>query len=356
MIDNLNISQLTGLTRKKFNLPAIAVCVVNSTEILLADVQGVKYAGSNEEVSLNDYFHIGSCSKSFLGIIAAKAIEQKLIKWETKFFDLFPELKKNSKAIYHKITLKDLFLCQAGVKPFTNMEKETLPQLPEGKESNFYEFAKYLFNLEPIAKFDKNGFDFMYSNASYSMAALILEKATGLSYKQLVENYINGGMKINTIFGFPNKYNAKQPWGHMINGKNLETFAPECEYVLPALISSAGDLSLTPLMFAEYLIENLRGFKGESNFLKKDSFDFLHFGNKTFSIGLANGKILGKKFSGMDGSAGTFFCRAIFFSDSDLALLIMTNAGTSTGRMKSVDWLTMKIIKEIFNLRWKFWI
>ncbi|NLT49894.1 MAG: beta-lactamase family protein [Ignavibacteria bacterium] len=356
MIDNFKISQLIELTRKKFNLPAIAVCIVNSSGVLMADVQGVKYAGSNEEVSLNDYFHIGSCSKSFLGIIAVKVIEQKLIKWETGFFDLFPELKKNTKSIYHKITLKDLFLCKAGIKPFTNLEKETLPQLPEGDDNNFYKFAKYLLNLEPAAKFGKNGFGFAYSNASYSMADLMIEKATGLSYKQLVEKYINGDMKIETIFGFPNKYNEKQPWGHMLNGKDLETFDPECKYVLPALISPAGDLSLTPLMFADYLIENLKGFKGESNFLKKDSFEFLHFGNKIFSIGLANGKILGKNFSGMDGSAGTFFCRAFFFRDSDLAVLIMTNAGTSTGRMKSVDWLTMKIIKEIFNLRWKFWI
>jgi hypothetical protein len=60
--------------------------------------------------------------------------------------------------------------------------------------------------------------------------------------------------------------------------------------------------------------------------------------------------------SGMDGSAGTFFCRAIIVPESDFVFTIMTNAGSETAEMKAVDWITMKIVKKRYNWWWKFWI
>jgi len=63
-----------------------------------------------------------------------------------------------------------------------------------------------------------------------------------------------------------------------------------------------------------------------------------------------------RKFSGIDGSAGTFFCRAILIPESKLAFTIMTNAGSGTGEMKAVDWITMKLIKKHYNWWWKFWM
>ncbi|MEJ2407157.1 MAG: hypothetical protein P8171_23315, partial [Candidatus Thiodiazotropha sp.] len=69
-----------------------------------------------------------------------------------------------------------------------------------------------------------------------------------------------------------------------------------------------------------------------------------------------NGILGGRRYSGFDGSAGTFFCRSIIVPDSDFAFAIMTNAGSGTGSMETVDWLTMRIVKEHFNWWWKFWL
>ncbi|OAD20199.1 hypothetical protein THIOM_004115, partial [Candidatus Thiomargarita nelsonii] len=77
---------------------------------------------------------------------------------------------------------------------------------------------------------------------------------------------------------------------------------------------------------------------------------------KGFSIGVANGVLGGKSFSGFDGSAGTFFCRSIIVPKSNFAITIMMNAGSGSGTMKAVDRLTMQIIKKHFNWWWKFWL
>ena len=82
----------------------------------------------------------------------------------------------------------------------------------------------------------------------------------------------------------------------------------------------------------------------------------VNFGHQGFSLGVANSKLKGYKFSGFDGSAGTFFCRSIIVPEPDFAFTIMMNAGSGTDSMKAVDWLTMRIVKKHYNWWWKFWL
>jgi len=58
----------------------------------------------------------------------------------------------------------------------------------------------------------------------------------------------------------------------------------------------------------------------------------------------------------MDGSGGTFYCRAIIVPADDFALTIMTNAAHEKLPEPAVDWLTMKIIKKHYGWEWKFWL
>ena len=161
---------------------------------------------------------------------------------------------------------------------------------------------------------------------------------------------------ITYYIGFPNKFKNDQPWGHQIIGKNIRKFPPEDEYELNSLLTPAGDLSMTPTNFARYVQFHLKGLKGDDNYLRSSTIKQIHFGHQGFSLGVINSQWAGHTFSGMDGSAGTFFCRAILISQSDFAFTIMMNAGSGTGRMKAVDWLTAKIVKKRFHWWWKFWL
>lgn len=343
--------------REKFHLPSVASVVLNSKEILISDIQGVCNYNSNKLATLQNFYHIGSCSKSVLANIAGKLIEAGKINWDTKFFDVYPELKESSIIDYHNITLIDLFLCQAGIKPFTSNDEDLLMhKLDLDLKSQRLEFAKYLLNLSPSSKFNIGKFDFNYSNAGYTMAALMLEKVSGLTYEQLVEKYIVYELGITTWFGFPNKIDSNQPWGYLISEDDRKEYSPENEYCLPFILQPAGDLSMTPLGFAKYIQCQLSGLKDGNKFLTREMYHKIHYGFQGFSIGVANGEMEGYKFSGMDGSAGTFFCRAIIVPEVDIAFTIMTNAGSGTGEMEAIDWITMKIVKKHFNWWWKFWL
>ncbi len=349
------LSKIIDEARKKYQVPAIAVTVMDSEKILLQEIKGTKIVNKNELATLDDYFHIGSCSKSVLALIAQKLVEQKKITWNTKFFDVYPELKDGARKEYLDVTLEDLFLCEAGIQPFTSGE-EKFPKIALSDPNPRLEFIKYLIDQPPATE-QKNGkFQHLYSNASYTMASAMLERVVGKNYENLVKKMLTDELGMSVYIGWPNNFNSDQPWGHMITKKKVEVFPPEHEYKLPYLLTPAGDLSLSPRDYAKYTQLHLKGLRGENNYISSEGYEYINFAHKGFSLGIANGVLGGKMFSAFDGSAGTFFCRSIIVPESNFAIAIMMNAGSGGGTMKAVDWLTMKIVKKHFNWWWKFWL
>lgn len=350
------ISKIVREARDKFSVPAISVTVMNAESILLQEIQGTRIAGKADKSTLDDYFHIGSCSKSVLAVMAAKLIEQKKISWQTRFFDVFPELEKNANSAYRDITLEDLFLCKAGIKAFTSAEEEAFPEYDPSLSNKRMEFIKYLITQRPASELKGDKYQHLYSNASYTMASAMLEKVFGGSYEELVKKMLRNDLGMSVHIGWPNSISSEQPWGHLVVKRKVETYPPDHDYKIPYLITPAGDLSMTPKDFAKYTQLHLRGLRGNDNYISSEAYNYIHFSHKRFSLGVVNGVSGGKRYSGFDGSTGTFFCRSIIVPESDFAFTIMMNAGSGSGSMKAVDWLTMRLVKKHFNWWWKFWL
>ena len=342
--------------REKYTIPAIAVTVMNSDAILLQEIQGARVSDEPDQATLDDFFHLGSCSKSVLAIVAAKLIEENGITWATGFFDVFPALRSTARSAYHDITLEDLFLCEAGIKAYTNAETEPFPDYDPSITDKRIEFIKHLISQPPATEKTNGKFGHLYSNASYTMASAMLEKVAGQNYEELVRKTLTDDLGMSVYVGWPNRIGNNQPWGHLINEGKIEAFSPNHEYQIPYLITPAGDLSMTPNDYARYTQLHLKGLRGSDNYISSHAYHFIHFGHDGFSLGVANGILGGKRYSGFDGSGGTFFCRSIIAPESDFAFTIMTNAGSGTSSLKAVDWLTLRIVKKHFNWWWKFWL
>ena len=94
--------------RIAFNFPAVAYGVVRNDSIIALNVLGYRDIETKEKAQLSDYFHIGSNTKSFTAFLAGKLVDDGKINWETRFFDLFPELKEKANPAYHDMTLQEL--------------------------------------------------------------------------------------------------------------------------------------------------------------------------------------------------------------------------------------------------------
>ncbi len=313
----------------RHNIPELAYAVISVDSILDLKVFGFHRTDLKTEqtkATFSDYFHLGSNTKAITGFIAAYLVEQNKIKWTTKFFDLFPSWKTKSNAAYYDITLADLLSHRAKIQPYTSgLEYQELPEFIGNQSAQRKQFSRYLLCEKPVRSNNKL---YNYSNAGYSIAALMLEKVTGKTWEQLTKQIMLKTMQVDIQFGWPNKLNVNQPFGHWMERDTLKALLPNIEYNL-ALGEPAGDISMTLPDYAKFIQLNLKGLAGKNNILQSSTYEFLHFGLKEYSIGWGNINNTDKQLSEHSGSAGTFFCYTQLDKRKKLAYIILANSATS---------------------------
>jgi CubicO group peptidase (beta-lactamase class C family) len=275
-------------------------------------------------------------------------VEEGKIKWDTKFFDIFPDLKANAKEAYHNITLQELLSHRAYVQAFTSeTEYEKLPISTGSVREQRIAFAAYVLNLEPV-KFPQ-GQPYSYSNAGYILATSMLEKITNIAWEEQVIELFNIQMGLGLDFGFPNRLNRKQPWGHLSEGNKHIPTPPEHKYKLLSILTPAGDVCTTIQEYGKWLRHQLLGFKGKDTFLKEETYNYMHFGLPQYALGWRNmiNKDETSHISTHEGSAGTFFCYAGLNKEKNIAVAIFSN---------SADPKTVGAIIEVRKILFKHFI
>jgi CubicO group peptidase (beta-lactamase class C family) len=307
----------------KYNIPELGFAVIKADSVLEIQNLGfhrVDLKNENTKAKLNDYYHLGSNTKAITGFVAAYLVENNKIKWNTKFFDLFPDLKKKANPEYYNITLEDLLSHRAKIQPYTSgLEYSELPYFIGTKSEQRKQFARYLLKQKSV----KSNKTYNYSNAGYSIASLMLEKVSKKDWEELTKEIFNKKLKLNIAFSWPNKIDKNQPFGHWIENDTLVAVSPNTDYNLQ-LGEPAGDISMTLPDYSKFIQYNLKGLLGDNNILKSETYEYLNFGLKEYSIGWRNRNTQSEKFSEHSGSAGTFFCYTLidFFKISSACLNI----------------------------------
>lgn len=355
------LEEVIADTQKIYNIQAISIQVMDSNNVLYKAIDGVRVAGIENYVSENDYFHIGSCAKSILSLIAAKQVEAGKLQWSTPFFEVFPDLKEVANAAYDNITLEDLLRCRAGIQAYTS-GTEVIPEDVLNAQNPEEAFLKHLIMSEPSANQNDTGeFEYLYSNASYAAACAMLEKVTGKAYEELINTYINKELGLDARIGWPYEIKENQPYGHIVVGNApLQIIGPDVDYSLNPLLIPAGDLSMIPEDFTKYVQLHLSGLKGNSDFLSQETFEYIDIGEEPqsskqgeyFSLGSFDGNILGKNYVSFDGTLGTFYARGVILPEDDFAYAVMTNNGNAN----AIEYITMRLAKAKFHYWWMFWI
>src|SRR5438045_1151710 len=79
--------------RKASKTPELAYAVVSADSVYEMQVLGVRKINTKLGARLTDRFRIGSNTKAITGMLAALLVKQGKLSWNTKLFDLFPEMK-----------------------------------------------------------------------------------------------------------------------------------------------------------------------------------------------------------------------------------------------------------------------
>ncbi|WP_298510479.1 serine hydrolase [uncultured Kordia sp.] len=339
---SIGMAQKPVLSQKKFNeliseatqnhmIPGMAAIVVNSDSILNSAVSGERKLLGNDKITLNDRFHIGSLTKAFTATIAGKLVEEGKINWDTRFFDVFPEIEQFSKEDYCNITLNELLSHRAGLKPYTeDPEWDAIPAYKsKSKAKRRLEFAIDVLNFPPVNPDLESGY--VYSNAGYSLAASMLEKVSGKGWEALLQEYIFIPLHMKASSGWPGNFNAAQPWGHWLVKENtyLTIQEPDGKYQFAEVLQPAGDLNMSIIDYGKFLQANLKGLHGSDNIVTAATYNYIHYANidfSSYSIGWSSRQKDEETFSIHSGSAGTFDSCVLLVKELDIAIAIFVNA------------------------------
>jgi len=296
----------------KYNIPG-ASCAVISDDKIEYGLAGETRLKGGVPITKSSVFHIGSCTKSFAGLIAMNLKEKGKLTLDDRLVNVVPELGDKIRKSYKTVTLGELLSHRAGVLPFLYSIDKEFENLPEWKEDDpdaRLKFAIYALNLKPVKSPQKS---YVYSNGGIAIAALMLERISGKTWEVLVQDYLEM-YNWNFMLGFPNRKNIEHPWGHKRrdNGTLFEMH-PKFEYELSKWLTPAGDMALSIQDFAGYVQSNLIGLRNGNDYLSKEGYEELHYSNDSYALGWKHTSMRnGKRMSSHNGSTGLFYCEMLW--------------------------------------------
>jgi CubicO group peptidase (beta-lactamase class C family) len=191
---DLNAS-LDAYFQKEFqpDEPGVAVLLMKDTTVLFSRGYGLADLVSQESITPNTLFNVGSISKTFVSNTILQLQEEGKLSVEDSLYKYFPSFKR--KDIAQKVKIKHLLTHTSG-----------LPDIrPVQQDSVFYLTANDAENWFPITQADSLEFEpgtqYNYSNPAFNGLALIIEKITGRKWQEVVASRIfqPAGMKTSTI-------------------------------------------------------------------------------------------------------------------------------------------------------------
>ena len=267
-----DLAELLNSIRIEERLPGLAAAIIIDGRLHSAAAVGVRETGTDNWLTVNDKFLIGSCAKAFTATLAAILVEEGRLSWQTTIRDAFPNL--NMLPEYENITIQQLLSHRAG-----------LPKnLKEGKASWLIDYGfdekrgttPEILRLQYLEKTVQNklisppGQVIHYSNSGYILAGAILEKIAGQTYEKLRAEKIFRPLGITTAgYGIPADLQPRsQPWGHYwdLSSSFIVYKSDYHNFMAPA-----GYLHLSIEDWAKFILVHLNTYPAENHKLLQTS-------------------------------------------------------------------------------------
>lgn len=261
----------------KTKIPGAAALVLQGDRIVAQGVCGVRKRGAQERVTLEDKFHLGSCTKAMTATLAGLFVDDGKLAWTTTLAELFSDVKAADPA-WKKVTLRHVLAHRAGLPPnvapvLAASLRRSTASLPEQRRRIVADLLRRAPESEP-------GSTYLYANNGFTLAGAALEKISGRAWEDLMRERLFAPLEIvSGGFGAPGTRGAiDQPRGHRGPGLTPIEPGPNSDNI-PA-IGPAGTAHMTMADWARFATLHLRGDpanpRREVKLLSADSFRQLH--------------------------------------------------------------------------------
>ena len=269
-----DLTPLLETSLKESKLPALAAAAVSATELKGIGATGLRQLGESATVSINDKFHLGSCTKPMTATLTAILIEDGLLKWDTTIQEVLGLKIRKLHPDYENVTVEQLLAHVGGLDRTPPPAFWAQAFADQGKKSATKQRLDYVTSILTQAPNYSPGTTTEYSNQGYAVVGVMLETLSKKPWEFLMKERLFQPLGMTSAgFRAPcSPQSLDHPWGHTTDGKPV---APEPQGDNPDAIGPAGTVHASIGDWAKFAQFHLQRKPG-SLLKHAASFDKLH--------------------------------------------------------------------------------
>src|ERR1043165_3341892 len=346
-----DLAPLLAPVMAQHDVPGMSVAIVKGWDTVGLGVAGIRKASSQEKVTAQDKFHLGSDTKAMTATLCAMLIEEGKLRWDSTLAEVFPDVVPNMDEGFRKVTLEQLLTNHGGAP--NGLDQDGLFAKLRRFEGSPADSRQLL--LEGVVAHPPEavpGTKFIYSNAGFAIAGHMAEKITGTPWEDLLRQKLFKPLHMDSAgFGAPGaKGSVDHPRGHDADGNPVE---PGIRADNPVAIGPAGIVHCTVEDWAKFIALHLRGDQGDAKLLKPETFKKLHTPYADPDDKYACGwGVTSRPWAGEgtrvltpSGSNTLWFCVVWIAPEKDFAVLVACNKG-GTDASKACDEAAFALIQD----------
>jgi CubicO group peptidase (beta-lactamase class C family) len=217
----LSSNQIDSIVNKSLDMipqAGIAVAVVKDGKVIHSKGYGITSVSSPKKVDENTLFAIASITKSFTSAAIAILVDEGKISWNDLVVDYIPEFKMYDPYVTANFNIQDLLSHRSGL----GLGAGDLMFWPDGSDFTVEDVLKSFQYQKPVSAFRTK---YNYDNLLYIVAGELIERISGVSWAEFIENRIMKPIGMNRSAGvyknIRDKSNVAVPHSSA-NGKLIE--------------------------------------------------------------------------------------------------------------------------------------
>ena len=177
--DSQNLDHYLEKTNRRWQTPGMAIALIKGDSVIYERHLGLADTRTGAKVDEQTLFAIGSTTKAFTSTALAMLVDQGKIDWDDPVIQYLPDFALKDQRLSSLVTIRDLLSHRTGLSRtsylFYNsgLSPETMMH-----KLRYYD-AAYPFRA-----------GFRYQNVMYTVAGLVIEKVSGMSYENFITRRI----------------------------------------------------------------------------------------------------------------------------------------------------------------------
>lgn len=225
---------------ENYDIPGLAYAVIKNGDVIVEEYEGVTKKGTDNEITEDTRFHIGSNGKTMTALLAAISVEADEIEWDDTIGEILVSDKYTITDNYRDITLDQLLSHTSGVPMLHGTTSwDSYFNNTEATDVQRVRMINELFKLDLAFT---PGTSYKYTNIGIVIAAAMIEEVTNKTWEVLIQERVFTPLEMdNTGIGHPLLVDDSHTWGH-----NPNPVDPNSKYAdNPRGIAPAGNVNST---------------------------------------------------------------------------------------------------------------